>query len=418
MLLNETIDEKDHKKNFVLLQWQSFFFLLTINILDKDTILPGMLSRMGAGEILIGLLSVITIGLPKFSQIFFGLIIQNKITRKKYILHGFIIRISSLLAIAYVLWQYYIFNISAGWTMTLILLLFIVYSLAAAYTSVGMIDLAPRSLFYSSLKKFYSLKQLGNGIGIIIALLAVRPLLKIFPFPANYSFLHLLGSLTLIISTIALFFVKEKIIVSKSKYGLKEYFSFVVNELKNNRSLLYLALIVNSEGLFLSIIPFFTTLAISKFAFNAKLVGTLFAWKIIGILVSSIFLTFKKNYDYFNVLRVNVIISILAPVFIIIFSGNLLIYKIVFFLVGVFNSLYRISFEGLLVEISTDKNRPVYASILGSSNISTFIIPLLSGTMIKILGYDFTFILSAILLSATMIFIFKLKKEITRQAVL
>ena len=409
MILNQWINEQDHKRNFILLLWQSFFFMLTINLLDKDTILPGMLTKMGAGEVLIGLLSVITIGLPKFSQIFFGLILQNKPTRKKYLLQGFGIRITALLVIAYVLWEYYLFRLSARATIALILILFFIYSLAAAYTSVGIIDMAPRALFRQSLKRLYSLKQVGNGLGIILAIMLVRPVLKIFPYPFNYSIIHIMGAASLLISTLAIIGLKEKILITRAKYTLKSYFKFVFDELKTNKSLLYLSLIVNSEGLFLSVIPFFTTLAISKFAVNARLVASLFMWKILGVLISSIFLTAKKNYDYFNVLSANIIISIIAPLAIILFANNLIIYKLVFFMVGIFNSFYRITFEGLLVEISNDKNRATYASVLGSSNISTFIIPLISGGMIKTLGYTVTFILTALLLSVTIIFMQKLK---------
>ncbi len=412
MLLNQWIREKDHKKNFFLLLWHSFFFMLTINLLDKDTILPGMLSKMGAGEILIGLLSVITIGLPKFSQIFFGLVLQNKPTRKKHLLEGFSIRISSLLAIAYVLWLYYLFRISSAQAITLIMSLFFVYSLAAAYTSVGIIDMAPRALFRHTLKRFYSLKQVGNGIGIILAIMLVRPVLKMFPFPFNYSLLHILGGLSLVISTLAIIGLKEKIIVTKARFTIKTYLRFVYQELRTNKSLLFLSLIVNSEGLFLSIIPFFTTLAISKFAVNARLISSLFMWKILGVLVSSIFLTAKRNYDYFKVLAANIFISILAPVILIIFANHVAIYKVVFFMVGVFNSFYRITFEGLLVEISNDKNRATYASVLGSSNVSTFIIPLVSGGMIKALGYNVTFIFSAVILAFTIIFMLKLRELI------
>ncbi len=409
MLLNQTISEKDHRRNFSLLFGQSFFFLLTINILDKDTVLPGLLSRMGAGEILIGLLSVITIGLPKFSQFFFGLILQNKSKRKPYVIQGFVIRFTALFAITYVLWQYYLFNLKSPWAITLILLFYTIYSLAAAYTTVGIVDLVPRSLFLSSLKKFYSLKQLGNSLGIFLSILIVKPLLKTYPFPLNYSILHFVAAITLITSTLMLLGVKERIILNTKKLKIKEYYTFVINELKRNPALLYLSLIVNSEGLFLSIVPFFTTYAILSFSVNAKLIGTLFAWKIIGVLVSSAVLVVMKDYKYFRILSVNIAISVLVPVLLLISGNELWAFKAAFFGVGVFNSIYRITYEGILVEISNDQNRATYASVLGTSNISTFIIPLLSGSLIRLLGYKLTFIFAAALLAVGVLFLIKLR---------
>ena len=374
MLLNQDISEQDNKRNFLLLFLQAFFFFLTINILDKDTVLPGLLSRMGANEIFIGLLSVITIGLPKFSQIFFGRLLQGKYVRKKYLLQGFYIRIVSLFAIAYVLWKYYLFDISSQNTIILLFSLYTIYSLAAAYTSVGLVDIAPRSIFTSLLKKFYSLKQIGHSIVIFIALVLVKPILKVYPFTMNYSLLHFIAGLALIVSTVMIFGVKERIIISKVDLNLVKYFKFVISELKKNKALLYFALIVNSEGLFLSIIPFFTTLAISQFAVNAKLIGNLFAWKIIGFLLSSTILFLLKDYKYISVLWLNIIISVSVPLILLLFLSHLWIYKLAFFLVGIFHSVYRITYEGVLFEISTDANRATYASVLGSSNISTFII--------------------------------------------
>ncbi len=410
MLLNQDISEKDNKRNFLLLFFQAFFFFLTINILDKDTVLPGLLSRMGANEIFIGLLSVITIGLPKFSQIFFGRLLQGKYVRKKYLLQGFYIRILSLFTIAYILWKYYLFDINSKHTIILLFALYTIYSLAAAYTSVGLVDIAPRCIYSSQLKKFYSLKQIGHSIVIFIALVLVKPILKIYPFTMNYSILHLIAALALIVSTIMIFGVKERIIISKVDMNLRKYFKFVLQELKKNKALLFFALIVNSEGLFLSIIPFFTTLAISQFAVNAKLIGNLFTWKIIGFLLSSTFLFLLKDYKYIDVLWINIIISVSIPFILLLFFKHILVYKLAFFLVGIFHSIYRITYEGVLFEISTDANRATYASVLGSSNISTFIVPLISGTLIQTVGYVFTFILSAVLLSLSIYFMKKLKE--------
>ncbi len=414
MLLNRDITQAEHRKNFLLLFGQSFFFLLTINILDKDTVLPGMLSRMGANETLIGLLSVITIGLPKFSQIFFGRLLQAKSTRKKYVLQGFAMRILSLAAITYVLWLYYLWKISAAEAIVWIFVFYTVYSLFAAYTTVGIVDLVPRALFSTSLKRFYSLKQVGNSFGLFLALLLIRPVLKSYPFPLNYAIVHLLGTLSLLVSTLFIVKVTEKIIASRVKMRLGQYLKFIVKELKDNPALLFFALIVNSEGFFLSIVPFFTTFAISNFSINAQLIGTLFAWKIIGLLTSSAVLFFARDYDYYKILAVNIIISFSVPLMLLVFGSHLWIYKVAFFLVGSFNSIYRITYEGILVEISNDKNRAAYASVLGSSNISTFIIPLVSGALIRSAGYGFTFVLSAVLLGFAVYFLVKLKPYLAR----
>ncbi len=411
MLLNRTITYEHHKKNFLLLLWQSFFFMLTINILDKDTVLPGLLKHLGANETYIGLLSMITIGLPKLSQIFFGQSVSKHQTRKRHLINGFLVRFSSLLVLGFTLWNYYLYRIDSTTTIILIFLFYTIYSLAAAYTSVSIVDLAPRCIFYDKLKKFYSLKQVANSLSIFVAVFIVRKFLQVFPYPLNYSVIHFLAAGATLISTLALFGIYERIVFTKPKENIREFFRHVYKELSTNRNLLLFALIVNSEGLFLSIVPFFTTYAMKNLGIDYKVIGTLFLWKIIGVLTSSLILFLHKNFSYKKALFFNNAIAFAMTLFIVFFHGDIVFYKIIFFLVGVFNSLYRITYEGVIVELSDDKNRAMYVSIIGSSNISTLIVPVLFGSFTMLVGYKVSFVISALLLSFAFLFLSKLKLE-------
>jgi MFS family permease len=387
--------------------------MLTINLLDKDTVLPSLFSKMHANEILIGLVSVITIGLPKFSQIFFGKVLLNKSQRKRYVFFGFLLRAVTLAVMGFVLWQFYLFRICVRTALVLMFVLYTVYSLEAAYTSVGLVDLPPRSLFYTSLKRYYSLKQVVMSFAILIAVIIVRPLLHLLPYPMNYSILHYVAAFSLFIGAIGLGLIHEKVHISKYEFNLKQFFSFIYEELKSSKALLYFALIVNFEGLFLSIVPFFTTLAIKHFSFSTKLVASLLAWKIIGVLSAGSLLFLKKNFRYTRVLLLNILISVTLPI-VLIFSRSMFLFKAAFFFIGLFNSFYRITYEGILVEISTHKNRAAYASVLGSSNIAASVVPLISGSLIQWIGYKFTFFLSSAILASSLIIVIKLMRLLKR----
>jgi len=63
----------------------------------------------------------------------------------------------------------------------------------------------------------------------------------------------------------------------------------------------------------------------------------------------------------------------------------------------------------VLLEISTNDNRVVYAGISGAGNIMTTIFPLFAGWLIAILGYGIVYLLVSIGIAISYIFVNKLQ---------
>ena len=90
------------------------------------------------------------------------------------------------------------------------------------------------------------------------------------------------------------------------------------------------------------------------------------------------------------------VLGALLPILSLIFSNNYILYQSIFVLSGIFVTVFRISKNGILVEISNNENRATYTGISGAGSILPTIFPLVAGILISLLGYYLTFIFVSI----------------------
>ena len=82
--------------------------------------------------------------------------------------------------------------------------------------------------------------------------------------------------------------------------------------------------------------------------------------------------------------------------------------KFVFILWGVAVSLYAITMNGVLLEISGNENRALYAGFAGAGNILPAIFPLVAGSLISWLGYNTFFLIFMVIIGSSIYFIYKI----------
>ena len=83
--------------------------------------------------------------------------------------------------------------------------------------------------------------------------------------------------------------------------------------------------------------------------------------------------------------------------------------KYLFFMGGIIYSLYAITMNGVLLEISTTEKRAIYTGFMGAGNILPAVFPLIGGAMINFIGFTSFFILFIIVSSLSIFFIYKLR---------
>ena len=154
--------------------------------------------------------------------------------------------------------------------------------------------------------------------------------------------------------------------------------------------------------------PFLTLYAKTNFDAGSHSIGNFLLLKVIGIAATgSIIFYYSKKVKYTPILYSITFIALLIPVSLIIFSNpNLL--GIYFFMGGIMYTLYKISIEGILLEISDNQNRTVYIGMVGAGNILPAIFPIIGGWLIPRFGFNAFFIFFIIIILFSILFIRRL----------
>jgi MFS family permease len=180
-------------------------------------------------------------------------------------------------------------------------------------------------------------------------------------------------------------------------------------EIKRNSNLKNYLIIINLLGIGISLLPFVILLAKDSQNLSFGSVGIFLIFRTIGMLIGSLSLYFLANrFTYKKVLIMDVFLGSSLPIIALLTHDSQTVFPIVFLLAGIFISTFKISMNGMLIEISSTENRTLYAGMSGAGNILTSLFPLFAGVMISILGFNLVFGLISALMLLSFMFIRRL----------
>ncbi len=401
------ISDKRSKINFRSFLWHAIFLALASNFMDIDTIIPSMLIKAGGSAFHLGLLTAIMLGGTKIFQLIFASNLSKKIYKKKFLLIGINLRVVSLIALSFLFYNSVLFTNNL--IIFLIFFLISTFALGGSYTAISYNDILGKSVKQESRKHFFSLKQTINSIGVFFSALVVRDLIKRFEYPDNYSLLFFCASLLLLIATLGFWNIKEPASKIIHKRNIIDFFRLIPSEIKKNPNLKNYLFIINSLGLGISILPFLILFAKDKFGLSFELIGNFLLIRTIGMLIASLFFyKIAHKFNYKTLLKISLILGSLLPIIALLLSNNQHSYQFLFILSGLFVAIYKISNNGVLLEISTNENRALYTGISGAGSILTTIFPLIAGFLIIEFGYTVVFITISLLVLSSFFFVNKL----------
>lgn len=396
-----------YKRNFWGFVTHAIFFAFASSFMDVDTVIPSMIIKAGGSEILLGFLTAIMVGVPRFFQLFFASFLSHKEQKKGYLLVGIYLRVFSLFAMSFLLF------ISPSLTGSLIIVLVFVlvsiFSLSGSFAGVPYVDIMGKSVKPESRKKFFSAKQIINGIGFLISAFIVKEILKNTVYPYNYSILFLVAASLLTFASIGFWRLQEKITEISPRKSFLKFIKGIPSEVRKNPNLKFYLLIVNILGLSFSLLPFYIAFAKTKFDLPYSMIGNFLIFKILGMLVTGTVVYFIQSWiNYKFLLRICVAIGFMLPIVALFLSDYQELYKFLFIFSGMYFSLFKVSADGVLLEISNDQNRSQYVGISGVGNILTVIFPLIAGVLISWLSYVGVFIGVSVFVLLSLLFIRKL----------
>jgi MFS family permease len=386
------LSEKKSSSNIHSFLWHAVFLALASNFMDVDTIIPSMLIKAGGTPFHLGLLTAIMLGGTRLFQLIFASHLSAKENKKPFLISAINIRVLTLFLLALV---FYRSSSLAGTTIIwLIFILITVFALSGSYAGIPYNDIFGKLILQSSRKRFFSIKQTINSIGIFLSALLVRELIKNVDYPDNYSLLFLLAAFLLFIASLGFWRIQEIPSKIEKKSSLWDFINIIPKEIKKNSNLKNYLFMINSLGLGISILPFLIMFAKDNFELSFKLIGNLLLFRTIGMLTASlIFYKISHKLNYRKLLMYNLFLGASLPIIALLLRDEPYLYQFLFILSGMFVAMYRIGDAGVLMEISNNENRVLYTGISGAGTILTTLFPLVAGFLITKIGYLWVFII-------------------------
>lgn len=400
------LTKKISNHNFKSFLWHATFLAFAKNFMDVDTVIPSMIVEAGGGVIHIAILTAIMMGGSSFTQLFFAPYISNKTYKKKYLLFGINTRVLSLTGLGALL--FLIQGDQHNYVLWLLFLFITTFSLAGAYTNVSYVDILGKSISQHKRKTFFSANQIISGIIILGSAFLVKKILEWKEYPVNYAFMFFIGAILLLIASAGFWSIKETIPSGLRISGIKSFIRILKTELKQNKKLGYFLGYINTQGIAISFLPFIILYANETFDAQRVSAGVFLVYKIIGVVFVSVLVLLGANKLKYNLLLYsNVLLSLLLVALALVIKDVTSI-KYIFVLGGVVYSLFTMSMNGLLLEVSGNENRAVYTGFAGAGNILPAIFPLIGGVVINQFGYQAFFILFMLIVATAAFFIFKI----------
>ena len=401
------LTERKSKHNFYAYLWHAAFLALAKNFMDVDTIIPSMLIDAGGTSFHIGLLTAIMVGGTSFSQLFFTPLLSNKSRKKGFLLFGINIRVLALLGLGLLLyWQ----SAKSGNEATIwfVFILMTLFSVSGAFAGISYSDILGRSLLIQQRKPFFSLRQVFSSIGILLSAYFAGKVLVGFNYPNNYAWLFIIAAIGLAIASLGFWKIQEIPGPKLSIHGIRAYFKIIYHEIKSNNRLSGYLLLVNSLGVSMSLMPFLILYGKEMFSITSADVGAYLMLKVIaGVITGSMMYYYAKKIKYTPILYTITTLSLLIPLSLLIFTNSMFL-GMYFFLGGVIFTLYKISIEGILLEVSDHENRTVYIGVIGAGSVLPVLFPIFGGWLIPRFGFNIFFLLFAFIILFSVIFIRRL----------
>jgi MFS family permease len=356
-----TLDLKTSRHNFRAYLWHAVFLALTTNFIDMDTVLPSMIIKAGGGPIHIGLITAILLGGTSFFQLFFSGFLSKSPEKKKYLLSGIHLRILSLISLGILLFNYDRINSTA--IFIIIILVILVFAVSGAFANVSYVDILGKSMLQDSRKRFFSLKQLISGIGILLSAFIVREILRFLDFPVNYAILFIGAGILLLIGSAGFWKIHEIPPASVRKKNIGSLFKSIPGELRRNPNLRYYIILINGLGLGISLLPFLIVFARDRIGLTDLQVGNYLLFRVTGmVLLGFILFKISTRFIYKQVMIASILFGSIIPVLSLLLIRFPQFFQYIFILNGFFFTSYKVAQDGILVEISDENNRVFIAT--------------------------------------------------------
>ncbi|MDD3461468.1 MFS transporter [Mesotoga sp.] len=395
--------DRGHYLGFI---WHASFLALTMAFVEVNTVLPSMILEAGGGSFAIGLVTAISTGIPLLAQVVFAGYLMSKPMKKPYLLLGIYLRVGALFSIGFLL-------LSSIGGITLLVLLFSiisVFSFGGVFAGISYTHLLGQSVVKQDRRSFMSYRQIAGSALSLLGGFVAKYIVGNVSYPANYSLMFFIAGSSLFVASLGFVGVREREVQGMEIPGFWKIMKSIPKTLKDDANLLNYIVFSNLTGFGLVLIPFYVLLAKDSFGLMGSDVGSFLLFQMIGMLGAGVLWNrFLKRRGLKRLLITCAIIGSLIPLIAYLLStASPDFYLIVFLLSGITLSARKIGFEWLLIEISNNTNRALYTGVSGALSLVTALLPLILGSVLRLLGFPVVLVISSIAIASGVHFIRKI----------
>ena len=280
--------------------------------------------------------------------------------------------------------------------MRLLMMVFLwigIFSLSGAFAEISYTDILGKVLPRTQRKRFLVFKQLISSTGMLVSSIVASRLVIRLPYPVNYTMLFFIAALLLFIAAFGFLMIKEDTGYTGYYSGMIHIIRSIPRVIKNESNLINFIILVNLISLGITIIPFYLVFSKSIFGLTNNQIGNFLFLLFLGMIISTFFWGLVANrFRYKGVSFGGILIGGLLPITALIVSRfGMGVYQWIFFLAGFSISAAKISYQGILLEITNNDNRAIFTGIVGTLSLTTALFPLLAGALIKYFGFKIVF---------------------------
>ncbi len=401
-------DGRRPDRNFWLGVYNGIFVNGSEAFFHTGLVLAPFLSALGAPTAVVGLVPALRVGgwfLPQ-------LLVAHRLAHEPFKMPWYR-RMSLVRVAAWSLMTLSVFTLARTPHLVVlaVLAMIAVNAVAGGVTGVPFADVTAKVVPHFRLGTFWALRNaVGGGLALISGVVLRHILASGIPFPTNFGYLFLLGTLLAGVAYLAYSLVREP----EGKPALRRPFASMISEIpavvRSDASLRRFIRVRFLALLALMTDPFYAIYAIDRLGAPASVLGVYVIVATFASIVANFAFRVPANRGRnVTVLQVSVALLLLAPALALTLPGWHL-FALVFMCSAAGNSGVGIAAWNLLYALAPEEERPLYVGLSNTLLSLPSLAPVVAGAVAPLVGFPVLFLLAAAMSLTALAFAFRFRE--------
>jgi len=374
--------------NYRAFLWHAALLAVTTTFTDINTVLPSLFLKLGGGELHLGVLTGIMVGVPLAGQLLFAGWLHGRPRKKPYLLLAVNLRILAMAMLAFSLHK------ADQWVpwvaFTVLYGELLLFTLSGAFAGISYMDLVGKSFRGTLRRRFVLFRQAFMSGGIFLSALLTRWILMVREAPGSYVLLFGLAAGALLLASLGFWGLREPVNPPAESRRLWATLVSIPKLLRGDRNLRRYIAAANLLGLGTVLLPFYVALARRSYGLDQDFLGNLIFIQIGGMIAGNlIWPRVVRARGFKGMMAVWSILGVLVPLTAVVLAGRIprSFFLGIFTLTGLYLGAQKVTSDAVLMEITDDGNRALYTGVFGTFNLTLALAPVLMGALVMVLGF-------------------------------